>query len=168
MNEAESFPFTSTTRSNNYDDTEVPEKRMKEFFRKFATQTSNAMGHPAAFIGAVAVIIVWALLGPAAHYSDTWQLVINTSTTIVTFLMVFLIQNAQNRDTKAIHLKLNELLRGMKGARNTFVDLEEMTDQELEELHAEFKAIHDSLHGEVSKRGLAGGKRKAAGTTDKA
>lgn len=134
---------------------------MKEFFRKFATQTSNAMGHPAAFITAVAIIVVWAILGPAAHYSDTWQLVINTSTTIVTFLMVFLIQNAQNRDTKAIHLKLNELLRGVKGARNTFVDLEEMTDQELEELHVEFKAIHDSLHGEVTKRGLGSGKKRS-------
>lgn len=112
------------------------------------------MGHPVAFLTAVLVIVGWAGTGPLFGYSDTWQLVINTGTTIVTFLMVFLIQNAQNRDSKAIHLKLNELLKGTKGARNKFVDAEEMSDEELETLHVEFTKIHEELHAQVRKRGL--------------
>lgn len=129
---------------------------MKEFFRIFAHRAANAMGHPFAFIAAVLIIVSWAAVGPVFGFSDTWQLVINTGTTIITFLAVFLIQNAQNRDSKAIHLKLNELVKGVKGARNEFVDAEEMADEELEALHAEFKKIHEDLHAEVKKRGLRG------------
>src|SRR3989454_5843764 len=95
---------------------------MNEPFRKFAQTTSKMVGSSWAFILAVLIILVWAVTGPLFHYSDTWQLVINTGTTIITFLMVFLIQNTQNRDAKAIHLKLDELIRGVKGARTNLVD----------------------------------------------
>src|SRR5206468_4359477 len=97
------------------------------------------MGSPAAFLIAVIVIVVWAILGPMFKFSDSWQLVINTGTTIVTFLMVFLIQNTQNRDARAIQLKLDELIRGNKRARNKLVDLEECTDEEIEQLEQEFR-----------------------------
>src|SRR6187455_1270808 len=112
---------------------------MNEFFRKFAHKTSTIVGSPWSFIVAVGIIVVWAVTGPLFHFSDTWQLVINTSTTIVTFLMVFLIQNTQNRDAKAIHLKLDELIRCIKGARNTLIDLEEMSEEELLAFEEEFK-----------------------------
>lgn len=115
---------------------------MNEIFRKFAHITSHIVGSPWAFIAAVLVIVVWAASGPLFGYSDTWQLVINTGTTIITFLMVFLIQNTQNRDAKAIHLKLDELIKGVKGARNSLVDLEDLTDAELKELEEEFKTFH--------------------------
>jgi low affinity Fe/Cu permease len=92
-------------------------------------------------LGAVLIIVVWALTGPAYNYSDTWQLVINTGTTIVTFLMVFLIQNTQNRDGKAVQLKLDELIRATKGARNSYVGLEDLTDDEIQELDKEFKML---------------------------
>jgi low affinity Fe/Cu permease len=114
---------------------------MKEIFRKFAHKTSQVVGSSWAFIIAVLLIVVWAATGPIFHFSDTWQLVINTSTTIITFLMVFLIQNTQNRDAKAIHLKLDELIKGVKGARTSLVDLEDLTDAELEALQAEFKRL---------------------------
>jgi len=111
---------------------------MNELFRKFAHRTSAIVGSPWSFIIAVVVIIAWAFSGPLFGFSDTWQLVINTSTTIVTFLMVFLIQNTQNRDAQAIHLKLDELLRAVKEARTELVDLEDMSDEELKKLQAEF------------------------------
>jgi len=114
---------------------------MKEPFRKFAQTTSQAVGSSWAFILAVLIIMVWAATGPLFHYSDTWQLVINTGTTIITFLMVFLIQNTQNRDAKAIHLKLDELLRGVEGARTHLVDLEAFSDEELDRLQQQFKRI---------------------------
>ena len=114
---------------------------MNELFRKFAQATSAMVGSSWAFILAVLIIIVWALTGPVFHYSDTWQLVINTGTTIITFLMVFLIQNTQNRDAKAIHLKLDELIRGVKGARTTLVDLEKLSDEELERLKQQFERV---------------------------
>jgi low affinity Fe/Cu permease len=114
---------------------------MKELFRKFAQTTSQAVGSSWAFLMAVLIIVVWAGTGPLFQYSDTWQLVINTGTTIITFLMVFLIQNTQNRDAKAIHLKLDELLRGVKGARTHLVDLEAMSDAELDRLQEQFKRI---------------------------
>jgi low affinity Fe/Cu permease len=104
-------------------------------FSLFAHATSQWTGHPAAFLLAVAVVVVWVATGPIFHYSDTWQLVINTGTTIVTFLMVFLIQNTQNRDTLAIQLKLSELVLAMKGAENKFAAIEDLSDEELEELH---------------------------------
>src|SRR5262245_15632090 len=115
---------------------------MKKLFRKFAVKVAALSGSPVTFIVAIAVIVVWALLGPIFNYSDSWQLIINTGTTIITFLMVFLIQNVQNRDAKAIHLKLDELIRSVKGARNNLVDLEEMTDEELEELQKQFEQLH--------------------------
>src|SRR4051795_6757523 len=113
--------------------------KLREAFRRFSGLTAAAVGSPWAFTAAVAAVIVWACLGPHFKYSDTWQLVINTGTTIVTFLMVFLIQNTQNRDARAIHLKLDELIRGSKGARNKLVDLEECTDEELAQLEEEFR-----------------------------
>jgi low affinity Fe/Cu permease len=114
---------------------------LHSLFRLCAHCISNAAGSVWAFAIAVLVIIGWAVTGPLFHFSDTWQLVINTATTIVTFLMVFLIQNTQNRDTKAIHLKLDELLRGVKGARNSMVDLEELSDDELDRLKHEFERL---------------------------
>src|SRR5499426_3255224 len=112
---------------------------MKELFRKFANAVSNIVGTSWVFIIAVTIVLVWAITGPMFHFSDTWQLVINTGTTIITFLMVFLIQNTQNRDAKAIHLKLDELIRGVKGARTGLVNLENLSDEELEGLHKEFE-----------------------------
>ncbi len=114
---------------------------MKNLFRKFAQAASQAVGSSWAFIVAVLIIIVWAFTGPMFHYSDTWQLLINTGTTIITFLMVFLIQNTQNRDAKAIHLKLDELIRGVKGARTHLVDLETLSDEELDRLQEQFKRL---------------------------
>lgn len=115
---------------------------MKEIFRKISSTISNIAGTAYAFLGAVTVIAVWSLTGPIFNFSDTWQLVINTGTTIVTFLMVFLIQNTQNRDAKAVHLKLDELIRATK-ARDAFVDLEDLSDEELSELDKEFRSIRD-------------------------
>lgn len=110
-------------------------------FRKFAQHIASAMGSPWAFCIATLMIIAWACSGPLFGFSDTWQLVVNTSTTIVTFLMVFLIQNTQNRDARAMHLKLDELIRGIKGARNGLVDLEDLDDKELDHLQREFHAL---------------------------
>src|SRR6266480_5863438 len=100
---------------------------MRELFRKFAQTTSQAVGSSWAFILAVLIIIVWAITGPMFHYSDTWQLVINTGTTIITFLMVFLLQNTQNRDAEAMHLKLDELIRATKAASNSLVNIEDLS-----------------------------------------
>lgn len=108
-------------------------------FRAIANKISQWAGSATVFIGAILVVLVWATTGPLFDFSDTWQLVINTGTTIVTFLMVFLIQNTQNRDTKAIQLKLDELIHATKNARNAFVGLEELTDEELAALDGEFK-----------------------------
>jgi low affinity Fe/Cu permease len=116
---------------------------MRELFRKFAQRTSVVVGSAWSFIAAVLVIVIWGISGPMFKYSDTWQLVINTGTTIVTFLMVFLIQNTQNRDAKAIHLKLDELIKGVKGARTKLVDLENLSDAELADLEKEFKQLHE-------------------------
>jgi low affinity Fe/Cu permease len=99
------------------------------------------LGSAWAFCAAALVIVVWLITGPAFHFSDTWQLIINTATTVVTFLMVFLIQNTQNRDAKAMHLKLDELIRAIKGARNQLVDLEELSDDELKKLEEQFRRL---------------------------
>jgi low affinity Fe/Cu permease len=112
---------------------------------------ASAVGSPYAFLLAVITVIGWALTGPFFHYSDTWQLVINTGTTIVTFLMVFLIQNTQNRDTKALHLKLDELLRGVSGARTSFVNLENLSDEDLDRLQNEFERIKRRIAQRESK-----------------
>ena len=114
---------------------------MNDFFRKFAQKASELVGSPWAFLTAIVILIVWAVSGPAFHFSDTWQLIINTGTTIVTFLMVFLIQNTQNRDAKAIHLKLDELLRGVEGARTELVDLENLSDEDLKKLQEQFEKL---------------------------
>jgi len=114
---------------------------MNTLFRRFAHHAAELVGSPYAFLTATLTIAGWALCGRAFHYSDTWQLVINTSTTIVTFLIVFLIQNTQNRDAKAIHLKLDELLRSVRGARNDLVHLEEMSDDELAALEGQFHRL---------------------------
>lgn len=118
---------------------------MNDLFHKIAVKVSAAAGKPKVFLLAVAAIVIWGLSGPVFGFSDTWQLVINTTTTIITFLMVFLIQNTQNRDAKAVHLKLDELIKAIRGARNRLVDLEELTDEQLDELQGEFRKLHDRL-----------------------
>ena len=110
-------------------------------FDKSANYISRLMGHPAVFALACLTILVWAATGPLAGYSDTWQLIINTSTTIVTFLMVFLIQNTQNRDSHALHLKIDELLRALDAADTRLVDLEERSEQDLERLHQHYLVL---------------------------
>src|SRR5216110_2577182 len=122
---------------------------MNELFRKFAHTVSAIVGTSWVFITAVMVVVVWALTGSMFHYSDTWQLVINTGTTIITFLMVFLIQNTQNRDAKAIHLKLDELIKGVRGARTSLVNLEQLSDEDLERLQKEFERIHHKETQEI-------------------
>jgi low affinity Fe/Cu permease len=120
---------------------EVSAAVVGEFFRAFARRSADRFGSSWTFFVAIVMVMVWAALGPIYHYSDTWQLVINTGTTIITFLMVFLIQNTQNRDSKAVHLKLDELLRGVKGARTGLVRLEGLTDAELADLEREFENL---------------------------
>lgn len=133
-------------------ETEKPKEEEKErdffcvvsdAFRIFARSSSIALGSAWAFVGALLAILVWGLSGPMFHFSDTWQLVINTATTIVTFLMVFLIQNTQNRDAKAMHLKLDELIRALKNARNELVDLENLSDEELTKLEKQFRSMRE-------------------------
>jgi low affinity Fe/Cu permease len=118
---------------------------MNDLFRKVSQTVSAAAGTAKAFVSALLIVIVWALTGPVFHFSDTWQLVINTGTTIVTFLMVFLIQNTQNRDARAMHLKLDELIEVQKGASNSYVNLEDLSDAELNRLHDHFQKMHDRV-----------------------
>ncbi|WP_242335721.1 MULTISPECIES: low affinity iron permease family protein [Anaeromyxobacter] len=110
-------------------------------FARFALAISEVVGTPRAFLLALALVVGWGVTGPLFHFSDSWQLVINTGTTVVTFLMVFLIQATQNRETRALHLKLDELIRSQRKARNIFTDLEHATDDELAELEAEFRKV---------------------------
>jgi low affinity Fe/Cu permease len=114
---------------------------MKEAFRKISQHTSATVGHPFTFFLALMIIIIWAFTGKYFNYSDTWQLVINTGTTIVTFLIVFLIQNTQNRDTKAINLKLDEIIFSIKKADNKIIDVNNLTDEQLETLETSFERI---------------------------
>lgn len=114
---------------------------MNEVFRKVAQRISAVMGSPWAFISAVLLVALWALTGPLFEYSSNWQLIINTGTTILTFLMVFLIQNTQNRDSKALHLKMDELIYKTKAARNQLIDLEDLPDEELDKLQRQFEKI---------------------------
>jgi len=116
--------------------------RVNDLFRAFSRNAALAVGSAWAFIIAITVIVVWGATGPMFHFSDTWQLIINTGTTIVTFLIVFLIQNTQNRDGKAVQLKLDELIRALQGARNKLVDLEELSDEELKKMEKEFQRLH--------------------------
>ena len=149
-------------------------------FGRFANAIANASGHPVGFVLAVLVIVVWAITGPYFHYSDTWQLVINTGTTVVTFLMVFLIQNTQNRDSKAMQIKLDELIRAMEGAHNVLLDLEELSERDLRHIRQRYLEIasharealemglRDTGHadveiGEAVARTLSGNKAKKMG-----
>jgi low affinity Fe/Cu permease len=122
-------------------------------FSRFAKWTARAAGHPVAFTFAMLIIVGWAITGPFFHFSDTWQLVINTGTTIVTFLVVFLVQNTQNRDSAAIQLKLDELIRAMEGAHNAFLDLEELTEPDLNRIRDRYEALARQARGDL-KRGL--------------
>jgi low affinity Fe/Cu permease len=128
-------------------------------FRKFSIGAANALGSSWMFIANVLLIVVWLLAGPFFKYSDTWQLVVNTATTVITYLAVFLIQNTQNRDAKAIHLKLDELISGVSGARTHLVDLENLTDEELASLQKEFTRLrtkHEKARGKETAPAAAG------------
>jgi low affinity Fe/Cu permease len=140
---------------------------MADAFRKFANRVSGAAGSPWAFLAAVALIAGWAASGPLFGFSETWQLVINTTTTIVTFLMVFLIQNAQNRDAAAIHLKLDELLRVQDKARNGLVDVEDLSDAELKRLQADFARLRE-LADDIVELAEQEAEERRAGVTGRA
>lgn len=131
---------------------------MRERFRNFAHTVAKSVGTEAAFLIAVGVVVAWAVVGPIFGFSDTWQLVINTSTTIVTFLMVFLIQSTQNRDARAIQLKLDELIRSQKNARDVLADLEDATEEELDEFESQFRQLR-----EKSRRRGSGGRGRPRG-----
>jgi low affinity Fe/Cu permease len=136
--------------------------KASEWFSHFAQQTATITGKPLTFILAVVIIIVWGISGPIFNYSDTWQLIINTSTTIVTFLMVFIIQNSQNRESLALQLKMSELVLAASGARNSMADIEDMSEDELERLHDECRSRAEAAHTSLTKR-RAGGKSTANG-----
>ncbi len=121
----------------------------QHLFGRFARAIANASGRPSTFAVAVAAILVWALSGPLFGFSDTWQLVVNTTTTIITFFMVFLIQNTQNRDSEAMHIKLDELIRALEGAHNALLDLEDLDERELEKIRAEYISL-----ASAARRGL--------------
>jgi low affinity Fe/Cu permease len=110
-------------------------------FAHFSRRCANALGSPLLFVANCLLILMWFLAGPFYHYSDTWQLLVNTTTTVFTYLAVFIIQNSQNRDARAMHLKLDELISSIEGARNRFVDLEDLTDEELGKLHLQFQRL---------------------------
>jgi low affinity Fe/Cu permease len=125
---------------------------MKDFFHKAAQAAATTVGSAGAFAIAVGAVLVWAVTGPLFGFSDTWQLAINTTTTIVTFLVVFLVQNTQNRDAKVMQLKLDELIRATKGARNRLVDLEDLSEDEIRKLEYEFRRLHDRAEAELRQR----------------
>ena len=136
--------------------------RNKSLFTRFATGASRATGRPATFVLAVAVVVVWAVTGPMFGFSDTWQLVINTGTTIITFLMVFLIQNSQNRDSAALQAKLDELLRAVSNARESkFIGVEHLTDEEIEELRSELEELCANKRAAKSKSSGSKTKKRA-------
>ncbi|HEY2170576.1 MAG TPA: low affinity iron permease family protein [Candidatus Angelobacter sp.] len=126
------------------------------WFSRFASETAQVVGHPYMFLLAVVVLVIWAASGPFFHFSDTWQLIINTGTTIVTFLVVFLIQNTQNRDAKALHLKLDELIRSHQPASDDLIDIQKLSDEELDQLEKRYEKIRKAC--EVRR----GGKRQEA------
>lgn len=138
----------------------------RDVMGRFARATSRTVGHASAFLGAVLVVLVWAGTGPYFRFSDTWQLVINTGTTVVTFLMVFLIQQTQNRDSEAMHVKLDEIIRALNGAHNDLLDIEELTEEELDALRATYavlarKARRQAPDGAAAAR--PAGRARAAG-----
>ncbi len=118
-------------------------------FSRWARATARAMGQPAAFGTALAIIILWAIAGPIFNFSDSWQLIINTGTTIITFLMVFIIQNTQNRDAEAMHIKLDELIRAMDQAQNALLNLEELEEDDLERIRADYVRLAERARGEL-------------------
>jgi low affinity Fe/Cu permease len=126
--------------------------RSTGFFTRFAKWTSRAAGQPAAFAIAVATLLLWAVSGPIFGFSDTWQLIINTGTTIVTFLMVFLIQNTQNRDAEALHVKLDELIRATKAASNALLDIEDLEEEDLDKIRADYEALAARARRELNRR----------------
>src|SRR5512142_2915993 len=135
-------------------------------FSRFAKWTARVSGQPTTFGLALLIIVVWAITGPVFRFSDTWQLVINTSTTIITFLMVFLIQNTQNRDAEAMQLKLDELIRAIGGAKNTLIDLEEMDEDELDTVREGYEKLANAARKQAERaankeKALKAGKRKA-------
>jgi len=134
-------------------------KHPSPFFTRFAKGTARASGKPATFALAVLVLVVWAVSGPCFHFSDTWQLVINTGTTIITFLMVFLIQSTQNRESAALNLKVDEILRSTKGAKNALLDLEEMEESELDVIRDNYLRMADHAHKALQNR--QGGRKKS-------
>jgi low affinity Fe/Cu permease len=137
---------------------EIQNRTTNDWFGRFAAAASGWLGSKWAFAGAGAVIVIWATTGPVFHFSDTWQLVINTGTTIVTFLMVFLIQNTQNRDARAINLKLDELIRAIDKARDQMIDIETLSDLELDELQATYEKVKAEC---IQREGRAGEKGRS-------
>jgi low affinity Fe/Cu permease len=133
-------------------------------FTRFAKWAARATGRPGTFIGAAAIIALWILTGPIFGFSDTWQLVINTGTTIITFLMVFLIQNTQNRDTEAMQIKLDELIRAVESAQNTVLDLEELDEEELDRIRAEYEELAEKAREELRRSRSEMSPAKAGGT----
>ncbi len=129
-----------------------PSPTLRDRFNHFARVISDAVGSVWAFLIALGVVVVWGITGPLFGFTDTWQLVINTGTTIVTFIMVFLIQSTQNRDAKAVHLKLDELIRALSGARNNLLDLEELPEKDLEALAAQFAGLQKRASEEAEQR----------------
>jgi len=132
---------------------EKTHKSLADSFQTLATKSSYWVGSKWAFALAVAMIVLWAVTGPRFHYSDTWQLVVNTATTVVTFLIVFLIQNTQNRDARAIHLKLDEIIRAIRGASNSMINIETLSDQELQALSDQFEKIRTQRSGSAGEHG---------------
>jgi len=122
------------------------------WFSRFASRTSQVVGHPYMFLFALVVLVVWGASGPLFHFSDTWQLIINTGTTIITFLVVFLIQNTQNRDAKALHLKLDELIRSHSPAHNDMIDIEKLSDEELDQLEKRYATLCQEQRVRSSKK----------------
>jgi low affinity Fe/Cu permease len=146
-------------------------QKSTSWFTTFAKTTSRAAGRPSAFLAAFAVIIVWIVTGPLFQFSDTWQLVINTGTTIVTFLMVFLIQNTQNRDSEAVQVKLDELIRAHEGAHNALLDLEELEDLDLDRIRQTYSVLAKQARAElrkgISDTGSANQSKKASAVREK-
>jgi low affinity Fe/Cu permease len=133
--------LTGPAVSNRQQQPDAPKKHRPSLFTCFANHTAKAAGHHLTFTLAVLIIVIWAVTGPIFGFSDTWQLIINTGTTIVTFLMVFLIQNTQNRDSTALHLKIDEIIRAIDGARNSVINLEDLEDKDLESIHKRYRAL---------------------------
>lgn len=142
--------------------------RRRSAFTRIAKWTSRVAGRPASFVVCLAIIVIWAATGPLFRFSDTWQLVINTSTTIVTFLMVFLIQNTQNRDSEAVQIKLDELIRAIRGAHNALLDLEELEEEDLDRVRADYTRLAEAARKILRKRAARSqtrSKARAAGPT---